>query len=219
MVIFCDFDGTITTEDVIDKFLENFASKEYLDIEQLWVNGVIGSRECLRRQLKTVRRINELEIRKFLEAIKIDPYFVDFYRFIKLRSWKLCIVSDGFGLFIRTILKSYNIIPHEIICSELEITPKGRLIPSFPYARSDCESMNATCKCHAVFSRQNELEDSIYIGDGGSDLCVAKKMDRVFAKGKLLKALTRSSSEVYHFEHFGHILQILNTRGAAINVQ
>jgi 2-hydroxy-3-keto-5-methylthiopentenyl-1-phosphate phosphatase len=86
MIIFCDFDGTITMEDVIDRFLEVFASEEYIRIEQLWQEGKIGSKECLSRQMKTVRRINELELRRFLDGIKIDPYFREFYRFVKLQG-------------------------------------------------------------------------------------------------------------------------------------
>jgi 2,3-diketo-5-methylthio-1-phosphopentane phosphatase len=221
MIIFCDFDGTITMEDVIDRFLEVFASEEYIKIEQLWQEGRIGSRECLSRQIKTVRRINELELRRFLDSIKIDPYFREFYRFVKLQGWKLCIVSDGFDLFIRHILKSHGIVPDKIICSELKLNHRGDLIPSFPYYRKDCDSKNATCKCYAVFSeleQENDL-DSVYIGDGRSDLCVASKMERVFAKDKLFDCLVDTEVKLHRFADFGDVLQILTSEEVVIDVK
>ena len=52
--IFVDFDGTISTKDVVDTVLEKFARKEWLEVEKDWQEGKIGSRECLSRQINFV---------------------------------------------------------------------------------------------------------------------------------------------------------------------
>ena len=52
--IVCDFDGTITRTDVIDNILQRFADPSWQAIEAQWVQGEIGSRECLSRQLSLV---------------------------------------------------------------------------------------------------------------------------------------------------------------------
>ena len=51
---FIDFDGTITLEDVVDRVLDRFASGEWKKVEREWVEGKIGSRECLSRQMSLV---------------------------------------------------------------------------------------------------------------------------------------------------------------------
>ena len=42
-IIVCDFDGTITKVDSINDFLERFADKEWLKVEDEWVAGRVGT--------------------------------------------------------------------------------------------------------------------------------------------------------------------------------
>ena len=37
--IFCDFDGTITQEDTLNKFLRVYADKKWLELEEEWISG------------------------------------------------------------------------------------------------------------------------------------------------------------------------------------
>ena len=37
--IFCDFDGTITKEDTLNKFLRVYADKKWLELEEEWISG------------------------------------------------------------------------------------------------------------------------------------------------------------------------------------
>src|SRR6201993_3111492 len=53
-LIFCDFDGTITNVDVTDEILTQLAHPSWREVEQAWVQGLIGSRECLERQMALV---------------------------------------------------------------------------------------------------------------------------------------------------------------------
>ena len=53
-VVFCDFDGTITQVDVTDQILAQLAHPSWREIEQEWMLGLIGSRECLERQIALV---------------------------------------------------------------------------------------------------------------------------------------------------------------------
>src|SRR5258708_36358064 len=53
--MFVDFDGTIALEDTTDVILERFALPEWRVVEADWVAGLIGSRECLARQVDMIR--------------------------------------------------------------------------------------------------------------------------------------------------------------------
>jgi 2-hydroxy-3-keto-5-methylthiopentenyl-1-phosphate phosphatase len=59
-IIICGFDDTITLKDSTDLLLNRFADPCWLDIENEWLKGKIGSRECLERQLRFVRMVRAL---------------------------------------------------------------------------------------------------------------------------------------------------------------
>ena len=52
--ILCDFDGTICAPDATDAILERLAAPQWRDIERDWRAGLIGSRECMSRQIALV---------------------------------------------------------------------------------------------------------------------------------------------------------------------
>jgi Uncharacterized conserved protein, possibly involved in methylthioadenosine recycling len=75
--IVCDFDGTITRTDVIDNILQRFADPDWEAIEEQWLQGEIGSRECLSRQLSLVKA-TPAELLAYFDTVEIDPDFPDF---------------------------------------------------------------------------------------------------------------------------------------------
>ena len=75
--IFCDFDGTITKQDTIDLLLERIGEKSWLEYEKLWLEGKIGSRECMSKQIPLLQG-GFKNIIKVLEEVKIDETFKDF---------------------------------------------------------------------------------------------------------------------------------------------
>ena len=70
-VVFCDFDGTITQLDVTDQILTQLAHPSWREIEQEWMQGLIGSRECLERQIALVDAPAE-ELHAVIDAVAID---------------------------------------------------------------------------------------------------------------------------------------------------
>ena len=75
---FCDFDGTITKEDTLNKFLRVYASKYWLEVEDMWVRGEIGSKECIERQMQLFPEMTEKILNDFIDTIEIDKTFPDF---------------------------------------------------------------------------------------------------------------------------------------------
>ncbi|PYV20804.1 MAG: 2,3-diketo-5-methylthio-1-phosphopentane phosphatase, partial [Acidobacteria bacterium] len=103
-IVFCDFDGTVTQIDVTDEILTRLADPAWRDVEQEWVRGEIGSRECLERQMALVRA-SARELKALIDAIPVDPGFVDFCRFVEDRALPFYVVSDGFDYVIRRVLR------------------------------------------------------------------------------------------------------------------
>ncbi len=100
-----DFDGTVSLTDTTDHLLDRFAGPEWQEVEQDWVAGRIGSRECLARQIAMICA-SECEIEDAVLAIAIDPAFPAFAALAAEHGATLEIISDGFDRFIMPILNS-----------------------------------------------------------------------------------------------------------------
>ncbi|HTD28681.1 MAG TPA: phosphatase, partial [Xanthomonadaceae bacterium] len=50
-IILCDFDGTISVEDVTDSLLERHAHPDWMRLERRWKAGKIGSHDCMAGQI------------------------------------------------------------------------------------------------------------------------------------------------------------------------
>ncbi|EPR43094.1 2,3-diketo-5-methylthio-1-phosphopentane phosphatase [Desulfovibrio sp. X2] len=180
--VFCDFDGTIAETDVTDSLLGSFAPPQWLDIEQDWKRGLIGSLECMRRQVGLLRCPQE-QLDAHLEGIAIDPTFPAFVAACEARGTEVVVVSDGIDYAIRSILARHG-LPHlTVFANHLRLEPDGRYALSFPHAAPDCAQRSGTCKCR-VLARRGGL--SLLVGDGRSDFCAAADADFVFAKDALL---------------------------------
>lgn len=185
---FIDFDGTISTIDVVDLILERFAPHEWKNVEKEWVEGKIGSRECLSRQMALVQAGQE-EVRALLAGVGVDPYFGEFLKTAQELSIPVTVVSDGFDFSIQEILKrSLEPDPLKnlpIFSNRLEwhgSKPKAIFNTEAP-----CEHGCANCK-QRILARLTRPEDFVvFIGDGLSDRFAAKAANLTFAKGKLLQ--------------------------------
>ena len=204
-VIFCDFDGTITKEDTIDKLLENYAHPKWLEIEKLWELGVIGSKECLERQVKCIENISNDDFNDFVNSIELDEHFKSFYNLaVNKAECEFYIVSDGFDILIKKILKNNGLSTIKIFSNTLKLE-NGILSPSFPLYKQECESGSGVCKCSVV---QNicKGKKNIYIGDGRSDMCASRHADVLFAKKSLIDHCKSNNIDHIPFKSFEDIV-------------
>ena len=206
-IIYCDFDGTITKEDTLRKFFTLFTGDKWLEAEQLWIEGQINSQECLISELNLIKNISPKEMEEFLETIEIDEYFCEFYKFIKNRNYDFVILSDGFDLFIESVLKRYNLSDIPFYSNALKLN-HNRLSVSFPNSNPNCLRSSGTCKCSKI-----TRPDFYYIGDGVSDVCIAKKAQTLFAKHNLKKYCDENKIDYVSFKSFKGILNYFADRG------
>jgi len=188
LTVFFDFDNTITTIDVIDDMLERFSETDgWRELEDQWQRGRIGSRECLKGQVEGIK-IDRKSLDKYLAGIAIDPYFKRLLRLFESRGTPVIILSDNFDYMLESVLRRNDISGVEVYCNKIDIS-NGYLKTGFPYANSDCGGC-ANCKKEHVLARKKGAT-SVYIGDGRSDLCAARKSDIVFAKDYLKKVMRK----------------------------
>jgi len=204
-----DFDGTVADVDIIDAILQKFARPEWSEVERLWEQGIIGSRECLERQMAMVD-VTLGSLLNYIDRFPVDETFGDFIGLLDDRQIPYAIVSDGFGVFIERLLENAGLKGLPIIANRL-VEERGRLRTSFPYAYQDCNAAN--CKCTAV-QEMGKGRSLILIGDGQSDFCLAHKAGLVFSKKKLTTYCQERNIPHSPFDNLAEITKFFDARRA-----
>ena len=199
--IYCDFDGTITKLDTVNAFYEKFADKSWTDSEELWVAGKITSLENTTKQVSLLRELSQKELDDFVDSVELTEGFLDFVKFLNEQKIELVILSDGFDYFIKEVLKKHNITNVKYYANHL-VYKNNKFSIEFPYYNNECLKGAGMCKCDKV-----KEPEYCYIGDGTSDLCVAKKASMLFATKSLCKFCVTNSINHVKFETFSDIIE------------
>ena len=210
--IICDFDGTISVVDVTDTLLEKFADPNWQDIEQAWKDGLIGSRECLYRQIPLLN-MSLAELNCHLDRIEIDPDFPAFVATVQEQRHRITVVSDGLDYVIWRILRRYGLTSLAIKANQLLQQSSRSWTVDFPNSYRNCQVLSGNCKCSVIEQHQHETINgyrSLLIGDGTSDFCAAHKVDFVFAKNELVNHCIEQRIPHYPIKSFADVRSFLS---------
>jgi len=207
-IVFCDFDGTITQLDVTDQILSQLAHPSWREIEQQWMQGLIGSRECLERQIVLVDAPAQ-ELHATIDGVPIDSEFTAFCKFSRKKRLPLYILSDGFDYVIRRVLKRAGVERQfksgtNLFASALRVDGR-RLVPSFPHLPAPCAHGCATCKSALISRLRERRRPVVFVGDGMSDRFAVEFADVVFAKRHLLAYCRENGIACHPFETFSDV--------------
>lgn len=184
IIVYCDFDGTVSQGDVVDRLLTELADPRWKEIETRWEQGLIGSRECLAQQIPLIRG-GWPAIAEELRHVTLDPTFRAFAAWCRTHGVPLRIVSDGLDRVIHTLLVREEVTVEAIWSNHLEETPDGSLSISFPCPSEYVGCRAGLCKCQ-ILDQAAPGALRVIIGDGQSDICWAQRADWLFAKSGLL---------------------------------
>lgn len=204
-IIVSDFDGTITQQDTLSTFLKRYADADWLQLEEMWEKGDIGSAECLVRQFDMVPDISPEMIDEYLDTLQIDPFFKEFNEKRLKNGIDFLILSDGIDYFINRILQKNDIHNVKIVSNHGEFIGDKFTI-TFPNQNADCKKASGTCKCDIIKNLRADYVNIFYIGDGTSDICVANKADYLFAKSTLLNYCKKTNIECIEYETYKEVV-------------
>jgi 2-hydroxy-3-keto-5-methylthiopentenyl-1-phosphate phosphatase len=211
MIIFADFDGTITQADVTDRILEEFAAPAWRDAEEAWVRGEIGSRECLARQMALVKA-SRAQLNALIDSVPLDPGALDFFRLARRWRTPVYVLSEGFDYVIRRVLRRCG--PPGVrsqvgvFSSHLEFEGSALRV-SFPYALPGCKHGCATCKPLIMRQAGEGRHPVVFVGDGLSDRFAVEAADTVFAKHVLLQYCLQRGIPCQRFETLANVTERL----------
>lgn len=210
--ILCDFDGTLCPVDTTDALLARHADPAWTEVEAAWERGAIDAAQCMREQAALLRATPE-DIAGLVDAMTLDPQARPFAEACREAGADLVVVSDGLADVIAPLLAREGLdVP--LRANRLARDGTGWVLET-PFHDAACAAGAGHCKCLAIGDRWSEV---IVIGDGRSDLCVARRADLVLARdgedgpSTLLRACRREGLNHLSFRHFGEVLEVLRPR-------
>lgn len=203
LVVFSDFDGTISTEDVGNRLFHYFSGGRSEEPVGQWRQGIIDSRQCLLAEAELMRDVTERELRDFIDTFSIDETFAAFVDLMRRQAVPFNVLSDGLDLYIDQLLEREGLTGLPVLANKARIEQK-RLKLSFPYLEDSCGGC-ANCKGYHIRRLRPQGARTIYIGDGKSDLCALPEADIIFAKGYLAEYCRSHHIEYLPFEKFSAI--------------
>jgi 2,3-diketo-5-methylthio-1-phosphopentane phosphatase len=193
LAVLTDFDGTISVTDASYEVLDAFGDPAWKVIEKEALDGRMSIKEALRRQAAMVMASRD-EMENFLVGkVRLREGFSEFALWCREKGVRLEICSDGFGHTVEVLLAHWGLEWIPWTSNRTEPRKEGMLI-EFTHWRGGCP-VNGNCKCAHLEDLKGKFGDVIFIGDGTTDLCVARKAEFVLARDRLHELLTKEGKE------------------------
>ena len=182
-MVLVDYDGTIARSDVSDEVMWRYADRDaWAPLEAAYLQGIIGSRTLLSRQAALLHGRPD-RIATIGDDQELDPHFLPFVAFLRDRSIRVEVVSDGFGFFVGPSLERLGLGDLPVYTARTSF-PRDRVEVDFPDGHPGCR-VCGTCKRERILVHQRAGRLVVFVGDGFSDLYAAAHADVVFAKDHL----------------------------------
>lgn len=206
IAVLLDFDGTVTTINVLDSLYEKFAGPSFRTHMERWQRSEISTMEEIEQVFKTVKATRQ-EMESFLRSVQLDPGFISLLFFCRERGYPFAIVSDGLRWYIDYVLDIYSLSVSAVYASEIEFVDEGF---SFKYPWFDpVYPMRSTAKPAIVKDYQRRGYKVVFVGDGLSDVEAAEVANVVYAKDVLLQETRARGIAVKEFQDLHDIFRDL----------
>ncbi|SES40623.1 2-hydroxy-3-keto-5-methylthiopentenyl-1-phosphate phosphatase [Psychrobacillus sp. OK032] len=213
LVIFCDFDGTITTQDNIIAIMKQFAPPEYLPIKE----NILGQKQSIREGVTDMFALLPVSLKDqitsfLLEQAQIRDGFAEFVSYTKQNNIPLYIVSGGIDFFVNPLLEPFRPFSG-VYCNESDFSGDTIQI-NFPHECDEqCTNKGCGC-CKPSIIRKLQGSDtlSVVIGDSITDLEAAKLADIVIARDFLIEKCEELHIPFEPFESFHDVINIIDAK-------
>lgn len=209
LVLFCDFDGTITEKDNIIAIMRRFAPPEWETLTEDILSQRVSIRQGVGQLFAMLPSSLKDEIVSFLlEEAKIRPGFAEFVRFCEEEGIELLITSGGIDFFVEPILAPYR-LKGPIYCNGSDFSGETITV-TWPHScDNQCDNDCGMCKTSIIRRYDPAAWFRVVIGDSITDLAGAKISDFVIARSLLEKKCEELGLPYKPFTTFFDVMDIL----------
>lgn len=203
-LIQCDFDGTVTEEDVSFFLLDTFAQGDWRQLLQEYKDKEISVGEFNTRAFAMVKNGKVALLEEVKVKTKVRAGFQGLVSYCQKKDFRLVIVSNGLDFYIRAVLKDLGLENIEVHAAQASFHPEGMKVQ---YVGPDGRILEDGFKESYIKSFLALGYRIIYVGNGDSDFPPAKYAYYVFATGDLLAYCRESNLRHRPFDNFFDIVR------------
>lgn len=200
IVVFSDFDGTITAIESLEAVFRKFLPGKWEPVKEQLRTGRTTLREGVSKLIESIPSVRYPELLRFVDGIPLRSGFEAFLDFLDAHQIPLVVVSGGMRGMVDVKLHKFMDRIHEIIAVDVD-TSEEFLRIDYRYA----EGTELVAKSR-VIARFN-ADTRVVIGDGITDFNMAQNADLVFARHTLAYFLDEKDIAYHHWEDFTDVMR------------
>lgn len=208
MLIQCDFDGTITEEDVSFMLLDAFAQGDWREWLQHYREHKISVGEFNTRAFAMIKAGKAELIAVARDKVRLRAGLHEMVGYCRSRGFRFVIVSNGLDFYISAILKDVGLRDIEVYAAKTWFYQRGLRVQ---YIGPDNTPLASDFKeaYTRVFLRQGYR--LVYVGNGPSDIAPAVLAHHVFATDGLLECCQETNLKCTPFNDLNDIARGLES--------
>ncbi|MDP6142326.1 MAG: MtnX-like HAD-IB family phosphatase [Dehalococcoidales bacterium] len=183
ILIQCDFDGTITEEDISFLLLDAFASSDWRQLLSGYKEGKISVGRFNTKAFTMIKENKQTLDRVIREKVMLRPGFHELLAICQQKGARFVIVSNGLDFYIKTILEAIGVYNIELYAAQARFGPTGILAR---YIGPEGVELQDGFKEAYIRHFLKSGYRIIYVGNGISDISSARLAHYIFATGPLL---------------------------------
>lgn len=201
-IVFCDFDGTITTQETFVAAIKRYAPELSAELIPQMYALQITLREGVLRILESIPSSVYPEIIEWVAAQPQRPGLSDFLGFLERQEIPFIVITGGLREMVKTALKPLSHQIYAIYGVDVN-TQSSHFQVSSP-AEGETELVSKV-----DLMRRHPSQSTVVIGDSVTDLSMALAGDMVFARDRLAQYLDERNIAYLPWTDFHDIQQAL----------
>lgn len=202
--VFCDFDGTITTQDTFVSMLEKFAPEIAQKLLPAIFRREISLKDGIHQTLGTISSAYYPEIIEYMACQPIRAGLLEFIAFLNRLEVPFVVVSGGLTEMVNAVLVRQRLIEGVTAIYAGEVDTTGELLRAYSAIESEVEFV-AKAQAMAKYPAQSKIA----IGDSVTDINMSLAADLVFARDRLMQYLDAENKPYVQWDDFHDIQNYL----------
>lgn len=209
-LIQCDFDGTVTENDVSFLLLDAFANGDWRQWLKQYREGKINVGRFNTEAFAMVKADRQSLVDVVQRQAKVRPGFHELVNYCHRRGFRFVIVSNGLDFYIDVILNSLRVKDTEVFAAQTQFSAESIKVK---YVGPDGSQLHDAFKESYARLFQEKGYRVIYVGNGFSDMPPAKLADWIFARDELLSLCREANLNHTPFNDFNDVVRGLELLG------
>ena len=203
-VVFCDFDGTITTQDTFVSLLEKFAPETASQFLPAIFKQEITLKEGISKTLGAIPTHNYPAMIEFIAKQPIRSGLKEFIEFLNYASIPFVVISGGLTGMVEAVLEHQQLRTGVTAIYAGSVDTTGEFLQPYSQISSDTEFV-----AKAIAMKKYPADLKVAIGDSVTDINMSLAADLVFARDRLQQYLDAEQKAYLPWSDFWEIRDYL----------